>query len=242
MELIRLQKVIAENSNYSRRKAEELISQGKVFVNGKKIIQLGTKVNPEDEIIVNGEVLYTHEKVYYLLNKPIKCISTRSDEKNRLTVIDLIDEQEKIYPIGRLDYYTSGLLLLTNDGVLANGLMHPRFRIPKTYRVKFQGEFNKENLYQLINGVDIGGYKTKKAIVKLIDYNKFKKEGKIEITIFEGKNAQVRRMFQAINTKVLTLKRIKYAFLDLEQERLSPGEYRQLKPKEIAKLYNLINK
>ena len=242
MELIRLQKVIAENSNYSRRKAETLITQKKVIVNGKVITELGTKVNPNDEIIVDGEVLYTHEKVYYLLNKPIKCISTRSDEKDRLTVVDLIEEKEKIYPVGRLDYYTSGILLLTNDGVLANGLMHPRYRIPKTYRVKFEGNFDKESLYQLINGVDIGGYKTKKAIVKVLEYNKFKKQGKIEITIFEGKNAQVRRMFQAINTKVLTLKRIKYAFLELDHERLAPGEYRQLKPKEIAKLYNLINK
>jgi 23S rRNA pseudouridine2605 synthase len=136
---IRLQKRIAENSDYSRRRAEDLIGEGKVTVNGKIVSELGTKVSPDDHILVDGNELTTLDKVYYIINKPTGVISTRSDEQGRRTVVDLIPEPFKIYPVGRLDFNTTGLLLITNDGALANGLMHPKKKIPKTYRAKLNG-------------------------------------------------------------------------------------------------------
>ncbi len=238
--LERLQKVIANNSDISRRKAEELITKGKVIVNDQVVTELGTKVSNSDEIIVDGQVIYHHEKVYYLLNKPIKTVSSRSDDRGRTTVVDLIHESDKIYPVGRLDYYTTGLLVLTNDGELANGLMHPRHQVEKRYRVKFGGEFNEDKLKQLRYGVDIGGYTTKRAKVKLISFDKKNKVGRLELIISEGKNQQVRKMIEAIGCRVVTLKRTGYAIFDLDQEALAPGAYRVIKPKEVKLLYSLI--
>lgn len=238
--LERIQKVIAHNSEYSRRKAEELISQGKVSVNGKIVTELGTKVSGEDEILVDGNVIYQQEKEYYLLNKPIRVVSTCSDEKERTTVIDLIPSSVRLYPVGRLDYYTSGLIILTNDGELANGLMHPKKEVKKTYRVSFTGEFYPDKLKKLRYGVDIGGYITTKADVKLLSYDQKIKSGRLLITIHEGKNQQIRKMIEAVGCRVKTLKRVGYAFFELNQEALSAGEYRALKPKEVKQLYHLI--
>ncbi|MGL5020635.1 MAG: pseudouridine synthase [Mycoplasmatales bacterium] len=237
--MARLQKVIAENSDYSRRKAEELIKQGVVTVNGKVVTEMGIQVEDGDEVIVNDSILYFHEKVYYLINKPFAVISSRKDNFDRPVVTDLIHERTKIYPVGRLDYNTSGLLILTNDGELANGLMHPRYKIPKTYVAKVKGDYTKEDLNKLSRGVIIDGKKTLPAKVKSINYNPKKKTGTVEITIFEGRNLQVRKMFLAIGAQVQKLKRTKYAFFDLNVEMLAEGNYRELKPKEVRQLYNL---
>lgn len=238
----RLQKVIAQNSEYSRRKAEELITKGRVSVNGKIVTTLGTKVTPQDEVLVDGNTLVKQEKVYYLLNKPTRCVTTCSDERGRTTVVDLVDNYENVFPVGRLDYYTTGLLLLTNDGELANGLMHPSNNITKTYLVKFKGEFNQDKLKQLRRGVDIGGYVTKKAYVKLLGYDHKLQEGRLEIEIHEGKNRQIRKMLEAVGCRVTNLKRIRYASFDLKDEQMGSGEYRSLKPKEVKQLYHLINR
>lgn len=237
---IRLQKIIAQNSAFSRRKAEELIKEGKVSVNGKIVTTLGTKASYQDEILIDGNSLINHEKVYYLLNKPTKTITSCHDTHGRTTVIDLVEKYENVFPVGRLDYYTTGLLLLTNDGELANGLMHPRNEIRKTYRVSFIGEFNKDKLKMLRKGVVIDNYKTKEAYVKLIKYDDKLKKGQLIIELHEGKNRQVRKMLEAVGCRVTNLKRIQYAFFDLKDEQLAPGEYRDLKPKEVKQLYNLI--
>lgn len=235
----RLQKVIAQNSEYSRRKAEELIGAGNVEVNGQVVTELGTKVDGSDEITINGNTLVPAEKVYYLLNKPLRTISSRSDEKDRTTVVDLIGDKEKIYPVGRLDYNTTGVLLLTNDGELANGLMHPKREIPKTYIATISGKVRKGDIYKLADGIDIGdGIITAPAEIEIIKYNPRTETGIVKITIYEGRNHQVKKMFEAIGGKVIKLKRTDYAFLNVDE--LPLGAYRSLKPKEIKKLYGLI--
>ena len=239
---IRLQKIIAENSDYSRRKAEALIQEGKVKINGKVVREMGVKVTGGEEIIVDGSVLYTHEKVYILVNKPIRVISSRSDDKERTVITDLVHEKEKLYPVGRLDYNTSGLIILTNDGEMANGLMHPKFKIPKTYIAKVKGDYTRNDLFKLANGVEIDGYMTGQAKVKSLSYDSATKTGKVEITIYEGRNLQIRKMFLSIETKVLTLKRVGYSIFHTNTERIGAGDYRHLTPKEVKQLYYLINK
>lgn len=235
----RLQKVIAERGYCSRRKAEELISLGKVKVNGKVVTVLGTKVKKDDLIEVNGisidkDINYE----YYLLYKPRGVVTTTNDEKGRKTVVSIIDTNNRIYPVGRLDYDTTGVLLLTNDGVLANGLMHPKNSIDKVYVVKVDGILTGYEIKKLRDGIVIDGYKTKKARVKMIRINKEKNNCVLEITIHEGRNRQIRKMIESTGKKVIKLKREKYAFLDLAG--LKVGEYRRLSNKEIAVLYSLI--
>lgn len=236
----RLQKIIAQSTDYSRRAAEKLIVEGKVSLNGKVVTELGTKASPADEILVEGNVITRNDHVYYLLNKPIRVICSRSDEKDRIVITDLIDERQKVYPVGRLDYYTTGLILVTNDGTLANGLMHPRYQIPKTYRAKVEGRVTDYTLKDLARGVKIDGYKTKPAKVRRLRYTEKTDSTTVEITISEGRNNQVRKMFDTVGHPVETLKRTKYAFFDLETEELSAGASRTLKVKEVQKLYNLI--
>lgn len=236
----RLQKIIAQSTDYSRRAAEKLITEGKVSLNGKIVTELGTKAELTDEILVEGNVITQHDHVYYLLNKPIRVISSRSDEKGRTVITDLIDERQKVYPVGRLDYFTTGLILVTNDGNLANGLMHPRYNIPKTYRAKVEGRVTDYTLKDLAKGVKIEGYKTKPAKVRRVRYTEKTDSTVVEITISEGKNNQVRKMFETVGHPVETLKRTKYAFFDLETETLPAGASRPLSVKEIRKLYNLI--
>lgn len=233
----RLQKVISSAGITSRRKAEELITSGKVSVNGEVITTLGTKVNDKDEIIVDGIKINREEKVYFLLNKPREVITSVSDEHNRKTVVDLIDTDKRIYPVGRLDYDTTGLLLLTNDGELANKLMHPKSNIDKVYIAKINGTLTPSEQMSLKNGVVIDGIKTSKSRVKVRSVDKNSNTSIVEITIHEGRNHQVKKMFEAVNHEVLKLKRERYAFLDLTG--LKSGEYRKLNHKEVSKLYEL---
>lgn len=237
----RLQKVIANSGYTSRRKAEELITKGRVRVNGKVVTELGTKVNSNDEIEVEGTIISNEQKVYYLMNKPREVITSTSDDKGRKTVIDLIDTDKRIYPVGRLDYDTTGALILTNDGELANLLMHPKSNIDKVYIAKVRGLIGKKELTSLANGVYIDGKKTSKAKARIKKYDKKTDTSIVELTIHEGKNHQVKKMFEAIGYHVLKLKREQVAFLDIKN--LKSGEYRILSPKEVKKLYNeAINK
>lgn len=234
----RLQKVIANSGYCSRRKAEELISNGKVEVNGIIVREMGVKVSYEDDIVVEGVQLTKKEdKVYYLLNKPRGVVTTAHDEKDRKTVIDLIDTNVRIYPVGRLDYDTTGILLLTNDGDLTNILTHPKNNIEKLYIAKINGFLTQDNLKKLSNGVIIDNRKTSKAKVKMKKYDKKTDTSLVELIIHEGRNHQVKKMFEAVGYKVLKLRREKIAFLDLTG--LKSGEYRQLTVHEVKKLYSL---
>ena len=237
MNMERLQKVISNSGYTSRRKAEELITKGKVKVNGKIISELGIKVDTSDLIEVEGNVINDKEinKVYYLLNKPRGIITSTSDDKGRKTVIDLIETDKRIYPVGRLDYDTTGALILTNDGELANLLTHPKNKVEKVYIVKIKGLIGKEQLMTLSRGVYIDGVKTARAKARIQKYDKKSDSSIVELTIHEGKNHQVKKMFQAIGYDVLKLKREKIAFLDVKG--LKSGEYRFLSVKEVKKLY-----
>ena len=233
----RLQKVIAASGLASRRKAEELILAKKVMVNGIVVSELGVKVGDKDIVLVNGERINREEKVYYLLNKPRGVITSTSDEKGRNTVISLISEDKRIYPVGRLDYDTTGALILTNDGEFANMMMHPSNNIDKVYIAKIKGILLPSEIMSLKNGVLIDGVKTAKAKVKVKKIDKENNTSVVELTIHEGKNHQVKRMFEAVGKEVLKLKREKIAFLDLRG--LNSGEYRKLSHKEVSKLYVL---
>ncbi len=232
----RLQKRIAEAGLTSRRKAEELIKDGKVYVNGNLVQELGFKVDDKDIITVNGEVLTNETKlVYYLLNKPKGVISTTSDDKNRKTVVDLIDTSERIYPIGRLDYDTTGLILLTNDGKLANILMHPKNEVEKTYLATITGNLTPSEFYELKKGLMIEGRKVIPSYLKVKKISDTKEN--VIITIHEGRNHIVKKIFASLNHPVIKLKRESYAFLNLENVPL--GCYRKLTLKEVKKLYAL---
>lgn len=235
----RLQKIIARSGYCSRRKAEELILNGKVSVNGKIADELGVKAGIGDTIIVNGVKLTAEEKEYILLYKPRGVISSVSDEKGRKTVLDLIKSKNRLYPVGRLDYDTSGLLLLTNDGELTNILIHPKNEVQKVYIVKIDEVVNPDIIKKLKTGIMIEGIKTKADRVKIRSLDKRNKKSIIEIVIHEGKNHQVKKMFEAIGYKVSGLKRERFAFLDLSG--LTSGQYRYLNAKEVKKLYNLKN-
>ncbi|MED3624897.1 23S rRNA pseudouridine(2605) synthase RluB [Neobacillus thermocopriae] len=231
----RLQKVIARAGIASRRKAEELIKEGKVRVNGKVVTELGTKVTPSDKVEVNGIPIEKEEPVYFLLYKPRGVISSVSDDKGRKVVTDFFPEvKERIFPIGRLDYDTSGLLLLTNDGEFANLLMHPRNEIEKVYVAKVKGIPLREKLKKLEKGIWLDDGKTAPAKVKLLSADKKKQTAIIEITIHEGRNRQVRRMFEAIGHEVIKLKRERYGFLTMNG--LKAGEARELTPHEVKQL------
>ena len=235
----RLQKVIANLGYCSRRKAEELIKEGKVLVNGNIVTELGTKVKNSDTIEVEGNILDKNKNYeYYILNKPRGVVTTTNDEHGRKTVIDLIDTSTRIYPIGRLDYDTTGLLLLTNDGELANKLMHPSFKIDKTYIAKIEGIISPISIKKLRSGVVIDGYKTRPARVKVKSIDKKTNKSIVEITISEGKNHQVKKMFETVGHQVLKLKREKYAIFDIKD--LKVGEYRKLTFKEVSVLYSLV--
>lgn len=234
----RLQKVIANSGFCSRRKAEEYISRGKVFVNGEKVTELGTKVNYEDEIIVDGQVLNSKEdKEYYLLYKPEGVISSVSDEKGRRTVIDLVPTKTRIYPIGRLDYNTTGLLLLTNDGDLANKLMHPSHEVEKIYLAKINGILSPQEYMRLKKGLVVEGRKVVPTYLKVKKVNKDANTSSILIGIVEGRNHIVKNIMETLGHEVLRLKRESYAFLNLGG--LKPGECRKLSVKEVKTLYSL---
>lgn len=232
----RLQKVIANSGYTSRRKAEELIKSGKVYVNGEKVTELGTKVSYNDAIVIDGEMLKLEEdKVYYLLNKPRGVISSVSDDKGRKTVVDIIETDKRIYPIGRLDYDTTGLLILTNDGMLANTLMHPKFNVEKKYIAKLNKFFEISDLKKLEKGILIDNVKCIPTRVKIKTNNRVKDYSIIEISIVEGRNHIIKRIFNELGYLVDKLSRVEYAFLNLNG--LSSGDYRELTIKEVKKLY-----
>ena len=234
----RLQKVIADAGITSRRKAEELIINGKVRVNGEVVKTLGVKVSGNDIVEVNGMMLQNEKvKKYYLLNKPRGVISSVRDDKNRPTVVDYIDTDVRIYPVGRLDYDTTGLILLTNDGELANRLAHPKNKIPKTYIAKIEGLLNKDDIERLKNGIIIDGRKVAVEDFKIRDKDFEKKTSLVEVTIVEGRNHIVKKMFESLKHPVIRLSRIKIAFLEIG--KLKSGQYRELTIKEIKKLYSL---
>jgi len=229
----RLQKYLAEAGIASRRKCEELILQGKVEVNGTIITELGTKVTPNDIVKYNGKIVETEdEKVYILLNKPIGYITTAHEQFGRDKVLDLIKINKRIVPVGRLDMYTSGALILTNDGELVNKLTHPKNEINKTYNVTLKGIITQQEIEKLKNGVKIDDeYLTKPAQVKILKIDEEKNTSRIQIIIHEGKNRQVRKMCEAIDKKVLALHRSKIGNIDVKDLKL--GEWKYLSLKEI---------
>ena len=233
----RLQKFLANQGICSRRKAEEYILAGKVKVNGQVVTELGTKVNPEkDKIEFNGQVVSSNvKKVYILLNKPIGYVSTVKDQFNRPTVIELLKKvKENVVPVGRLDMYTSGALILSNDGDFIYQVTHPKHEVNKTYQVTIKGKITNEEVESLKKGVDIGNYITRPAQVKIMKIDEEKNISRIEITIHEGKNRQVRKMCEAIDKKVLALHRSKIGNIGVKDLKL--GEYRYLSKEELKEL------
>lgn len=231
----RLQKVIAHAGIASRRKAEELILAGRVKVNGVTVKELGAKAGPKDRVEVDDVLIYQEEPVYFVLYKPRGVISAVTDDKGRKTVVDYFtDVPERIYPVGRLDYDTSGLLLLTNDGAFAQRLTHPKHEVDKVYVAKVKGIADQKNLYPLTKGMRIEGHRLAPARYEILSTDKVAQTSIVSLTIHEGRNHQVKNMFQAIGLPVQKLKREKYGELTLAG--LRPGEFRQLSRKEITSL------
>ncbi len=234
---IRLQKIIADAGIASRRKAEELIVQGLVQVNGKIVRELGFKADPNKEKIkVNGKIIKPNlKKIYLALNKPVGIISSRKDEKGRQTVIDIIPLDDYLYPVGRLDFESSGLIILTNDGEAANSLLHPKFEIPKTYKVDIEGELKNSDLEKFKAGIKLEEGLTAPAKAKIL--SKGRTYTKLEVIIHEGKNRQIRRMFEELGYQVTRLKRISIG--NIELGKLPIGRHRYLSPEEINWLKTL---
>lgn len=236
----RLQKVMASCGVASRRKCEEYITSGRVRVNGEIITELGTRVGKRDKIEVDGKELAKQELVYYVLYKPTGYLTAVSDKTGRRIVMDLIDAETKktrIFPIGRLDYDTSGVLLLTNDGDLSYRLTRSSKEIEKVYQVRVNGIIDQPAVTKLIKGVMIDGKMTKRAKVEVLDIDKQHTSTLLSLTITEGRNRQVRKMCEAIGYEVKKLKRISFGGITLDG--LSVGEYRPLKPHEVKILYSL---
>ena len=233
----RLQKVIAASGYTSRRKAEELIKQGKVKVNGKVVTELGTKVFDRDEIVIDNKIITKENKEYYLINKPRGVITSTDDDKNRKIVTDLIPTEARIYPVGRLDYDTTGALILTNDGDFANILTHPKNKVDKVYLAKLEGIIKGEQINKLKEGIILDHTKVIPSRVKLKKVNNETNTCIVEITIHEGKNHQVKRMFEAVGFRVEKLKRERIGIFTTEG--LQSGEFRKLTPKEVAIVYSL---
>ena len=235
----RLQKVISQAGIASRRKAEELIKDGKVKVNGEVIKELGTKVSESDKVEVNNKPIEKETKEYYLLNKPRGVITTTNDEHGRKTVTDLIETSARIYPVGRLDYDTTGAILLTNDGEFANILMHPSNKIDKVYLAKLEGIIKGEQINALKNGIMLDDALVKASRVKLKKVNQENSTSMVEITIHEGKNHQVKRMFESVGFHVEKLTRERIGIFDIKN--LKSGQYRKLTPKEVQIVYSYKN-
>jgi len=234
----RLQKVIANSGYTSRRKAEELILAGHVEVNGEVITTLGFKVSGNDLISIDGNTINKDvKKEYYLLNKPREIICSVSDDKGRKTVVDLIKTDSRIYPVGRLDYDTTGLIILTNDGELANILMHPKNNIYKTYIAKIDGILIDEDFKKIKKGILIDDRKLKIDKIKVKKIDKIKNTSLVEVTIHEGRNHIVRKFFEKLGYDVMKLHRSKLAFLT--DDGLKSGDYRELSLKEVKTLYSL---
>lgn len=238
--MIRLQKAIADSGFCSRRKAEEYILKGKVVVNGVKVTELGTKVSEKDEIVIDGNTLAYEEKEYHVLYKPRGIISSTKDDKDRKTVIDFFPSNKRLYPIGRLDYDTTGVILVTNDGEFANLMMHPKSNIQKTYIAKLEGIIDGYSIKKIKSGIIIDKVKCIPDRVKLKSADKKTNTCIVEITIHEGKNHEIKKIFENVGYKVIKLKRESFGFITLDG--LSSGKSRKLTSKEVKKLYVLANK
>lgn len=237
---MRVQKYLSTYGICSRRKGEALIEAGRVFIGRKKAV-LGDKVDPDrDKVYIDKElVVQKQDKLYILLNKPRGYVTTTKDPEGRKTILDLVKVRQRVYPVGRLDYDTEGLIILTNDGDLTYGLTHPKHHISKTYKVRCKGEVDMAAIESLRSGVVLDdGYKTKKAEVYVIELNK--DNSLLEITIYEGKNRQIRKMFEAVGHPVTRLIRTKIG--DLKIGDLKNGTYRFLKKTEVQKLKNFCKK
>lgn len=233
----RLQKVMSNCGVASRRASEEMIAAGRVRVNGVIVRTAGVKVNPDkDVIVVDGRRLEKPLKQYYLFNKPKGVITTAKDERDRTTVMSYFKNvKDRIYPVGRLDQNTEGLLIMTNDGDLANILMHPSKLVDKTYEVRIKGRIADMTLEKLARGVDLKDGMTAPAVVVYNGYDVKTDITEVEITIHEGRNRQVRRMFEYFGIRIHNLRRTQYAFLTLSG--VKRGSYRKLTREEIAELY-----
>ena len=236
----RLQKQISALGYSSRRKAEELIVKGLVKVNGTVVTELGTKVDSNDVIEVEGVTLTKQEKEYYVFNKPREVVSTTSDDKGRKTILDYFDINTRIYPIGRLDYDTTGIILLTNDGEFANLMMKPSSNIKKTYLAKINGILSIEEINTLKKGIKVKGISYNIDRIKVKKVDKAKNTSMVEITIHEGKNHEIKKIFEYFNLDVLKLTRLSYGSIELRD--LPSGKYRKLSIHEIKTLYSLIKK
>ncbi len=236
----RLQKVMAQAGVASRRKCEEIITAGRVKVNGIVVTELGTKVGPKDIVTVDNKALDKESLVYYVLNKPTGYLTAVSDKLGRRTVMDLIaveDKKERIFPVGRLDYDTSGVLLLTNDGTLSYKLTRSEKEVEKVYQARLDGIITQEAVERLLKGVMIDNVMTKRSHVEVVSFDRKNKSTLIKLGITEGRNRQVRKMCEAVGFPVKKLKRISFGGVTLDG--LGVGEYRKLKPHEIKKLYSL---
>lgn len=239
MNEIRLQKFLANNGICSRRKAEEHIVNRDVKVNGKVVTELGTKIDSDtDEVTFQNQIVKNNndKKVYILLNKPIGYVTTTKDQFSRDTVLDLIKIKEKVLPVGRLDMYTSGAIILTNDGDFIYKVTHPKHEIEKTYNVTLRGEITEEEIESLRKGVKIENYISGEAKVRILKIDKEKNLSRIEVIIHEGKNREVRKMCNAIGKKVLALHRSKIGNIDVKDLKL--GTWRYLTSKEVEQLLN----
>lgn len=235
---MRLNKYIAQAGICSRRKADELIANGNVKINGAVVTEMGTQVEEGDKVLVNGKLIEQEpaRKVYVAINKPLGYITSMDDDRDRATVAELVaDIPERLFPVGRLDYNTTGLLIMTNDGDLTYTLTHPKHEVYKTYVATVAGVLSDKRVAQLRKGVDIGGFVTSPARVKVLRQNP--RSAVVEIQIREGKNRQVRKMFAAVGNKVQSLERT--AIGDLRLGRLMTGHYRKLTRQEIEYLKNL---
>lgn len=234
---MRINKYLADAGICSRRKADELIKAGKVKVNGEVMTTPGYDVQDDDEVVYEGQAVRPlMNKVYYLLNKPVGCVTSVTDDRDRMTVIDLFaDNDERLFPVGRLDYNTAGVLFVTNDGDFSYHLTHPKHQIEKLYQVRIAGMISKEDVSKLRHGVDIGGFVTSRARVDVVSWTKHSTI--LEVTIHEGKNRQVRRMFEAVGKHVEELTRLSVGGIGLGH--LKPGQYRKLNPNEVAMLMKM---
>ena len=235
----RVSKVISNSGYISRRGADLLIKEGKVLINGNKA-SLGDKVTADDIITIDGKIISKNSGnyEYYILNKPRGVISTSNDEKGRKTVVDLIDTKTRIYPVGRLDYDTTGAIILTNDGNLTNKLIHPKNNIDKVYLAKVKGIVNVGDIKKLEKGIKIDNYITSPAKVKLKSIDKKNNTSFVQITIHEGHNHEVKKMFMVLGYDVIKLTRTSFAGIDVN--KLKSGEYRKLSLKEVQRLYSLV--
>lgn len=230
MDAIRINKYISSSGVCSRRNADDIISSGRVKINGQVITELGTKVTNKDVVEIDGKIISIEQnKVYIMLNKPKGYVTTSKEQFNRPSVLELINVRERVFAVGRLDMDSEGLLILTNDGDFANKIIHPTKHVSKAYEVKLKNKIEDAALDKLRCGVDIGGYVTKPAIVKKIN------DTELIIVICEGKNRQIRRMCEVVENKVISLKRVSIGGLDLG--KLESGKYRMLSDEDVNKIF-----